>query len=88
MRPAAAVGRQLKVGRDVALNQFLNHIALVSSHYGTNARVPERGFVFGHCPAGPACFKCGQGKRPKRQVGLRGLRINEDCAYVWSRHEG
>jgi hypothetical protein len=52
MRLAVAVGRQLEVRRHVAVNQFLNHIALVSSHYGANARLLERDLVFGHCLAG------------------------------------
>jgi len=69
MRSTATVSRQLKIGRLIALNQFLNHIALVSSHYGTSARVPERGVAFGHCLCGSAVSSAEQTTQTSSRLG-------------------
>jgi len=83
MRPAGPIGRQVKIGRGVALNQFFRHIALVSSHYGVSAVVAERGFAVGlTLTRGAGRFNRRFGQAAASAEGGRALRlrINEDHA--------
>ena len=80
MRPAAAVGRQFEIGRHVALNQFLNHIALVSSHYEATARRLGTRPCLWALSCGSA-VSSGRANGPNVKSAWR-LRINEDWAYV------